>query len=57
MTEDTTRRFPIRYSLQRWNDGIWFYGSFFIILLVLIGIKLIQHQPILSFIPVTVLRI
>ena len=55
MTEDTTRRFPIRYSLQRWNDGIWFYGSFFIILLVLIGIKLIQHQPILSFIPVTVL--
>jgi hypothetical protein len=55
MTDGATRRFPIRYSLQRWKDGVWFYGSFFIILVALIAIKLIQHQQIVSFIPVTVL--
>ena len=36
MTQGATRRYPIRYSIQRWNDGIWFYGSFFVILIVLI---------------------
>jgi hypothetical protein len=55
MTQGATRRFPIRYAIQRWNDGIWFYGSFFIILLVLVGFNLIQKQPIASFIPVLVL--
>ena len=55
MSEGVTRRFPIRYALQRWKDGIWFYGSFFIILLVLVGINLIQHAQIVSFIPVLVL--
>ena len=55
MTEGATRRFPIRYAIQRWSDGKWFYGSFFIILVVLIAIKLYQKQPIVSFIPVTVL--
>lgn len=52
---EARRRYLIRYSLQRWNDGKWFYGGFFIILLVLIAIKLISHQSIISFIPVTVL--
>ncbi len=55
MTQGATRRFPIRYSIQRWNDGAWFYGSFFIILVVLIAGKLIAHQSILNFVPVLVL--
>jgi hypothetical protein len=55
MTDGTRRRYPILYSVQRWNDGKWFYGGFFIILVVLIVIKVIQHQSIISFIPVTVL--
>lgn len=55
MTEGGTRRFPIRYSIQRWKDGVWFYGSFFVILLVLVIIKLVVKQSIVSFIPVLVL--
>lgn len=55
MTQGPTHRFPIRYSIQRWNDGAWFYGSFFVILLVLIAGKLIAHQSILDFLPVLVL--
>jgi hypothetical protein len=55
MSVTSRRRYPILYSVQRWNDGKWFYGGFFIILLVLIAIKVIQHQPIISFVPVTVL--
>jgi len=55
MSVTSRRRYPILYSVQRWNDGKWFYGGFFIILLVLIAIKVIQHQPIISFLPVTVL--
>jgi len=55
MTQGGTRRFPIRYSIQRWNDGIWFYGSFFVILVVLVVVKLFTRQPIISFIPVLVL--
>jgi hypothetical protein len=55
MSDQARRRYPILYSVQRWNDGKWFYGGFFIILLVLLIIKLIQHQTIVSFIPVTVL--
>src|SRR5438874_1333103 len=55
MSQGATRRFSIRYSIQRWNDGVWFYGSFFVILVVLIVAKLIQHQSILSFLPVLVL--
>jgi hypothetical protein len=54
MSDVTRRRFPIRYSVQRWSDGKWFYGSFFIILAVLVAIKLVQHQSIVSFIPVMV---
>lgn len=55
MTEGAIRRYPIRYALQRWSDGKWFYGSFFIILLALVGINVIQHTQIISFIPVLVL--
>ncbi|TMB68509.1 MAG: hypothetical protein E6J51_05875 [Chloroflexi bacterium] len=55
MSDTTRRRYPILYSVQRWNDGKWFYGGFFIILVVLIVIKQVQHQSIVSFIPVTVL--
>ena len=55
MSGEQRRRYPILYSVQRWNDGKWFYGGFFIILVVLTAIKLYQHQPIISFIPVTVL--
>ena len=55
MSDEARRRYPILYSVQRWNDGKWFYGGFFIILVVLIVLKVIQHQPIISFIPVTVL--
>ncbi|HEV2013485.1 MAG TPA: hypothetical protein VGR77_06350 [Candidatus Dormibacteraeota bacterium] len=54
MSEEPRRRFPIRYSVQRWNDGKWFYGSFFIILVVLVAVQLNAHRQILSFIPVTV---
>lgn len=55
MSDPARRRYPILYSVQRWNDGKWFYGGFFIILVVLIVIKVIQHQSVISFIPVTVL--
>jgi hypothetical protein len=55
MSDKERRRYPILYSVQRWNDGKWFYGGFFIILVVLIVLKVIQHQSIISFIPVTVL--
>ncbi|HEX3630164.1 MAG TPA: hypothetical protein VHW91_06825 [Candidatus Dormibacteraeota bacterium] len=55
MTQGATRRFPIRYSIQRWNDGVWFYGSFLVILVVLTAGKLIAHQSIVSFVPVLVL--
>lgn len=55
MSDGTRRRYPILYSVQRWNDGKWFYGGFFIILAVLIVIKVRQHQSIISFIPVTAL--
>jgi hypothetical protein len=54
MTENATRRFPIRYATQRWSDGKWFYGGFFIILLVLIAYNLYRKQQIVSFIPVTI---
>lgn len=50
-----SRRYPIRYSIQRWNDGLWFYGSFLIILVVLTLAKVFAHQSIVSFVPVLVL--
>jgi hypothetical protein len=55
MTENGTRRFPIRYATQRWSDGKWFYGSLFIVGLGLIAFNLYQGKAIISLIPVTVL--
>lgn len=55
MTPGKGRRFEIRYSTQRWNDGKWFYGSFLIILAGLTVFKILQRQPIISFIPVLIL--
>src|SRR5437899_12005738 len=55
MNQGAPRRFPIRYAIQRWNDGKWSYGSFFLILLVLVAINLIQQHQIISLIPVLVL--
>jgi hypothetical protein len=54
MSDKGTRRFPIRYATQRWSDGKWFYGGFFIILLVLIAYNVYRKQQIISFIPVTI---
>jgi hypothetical protein len=54
MTQGATRRFPIRYAVQRWNDGRWFYGSFLIILLVLALARVMQQQSILTFLPVLI---
>jgi hypothetical protein len=53
MSDNATRRFPIRYATQRWSDGKWFYGGFFVILLILIAINLYERKAIVSFIPVT----
>ena len=55
MTKDPIHRFPIRYSIQRWKDNLWFYGSFLVILLILAIAKLVARQEILSFLPVIVL--
>jgi hypothetical protein len=52
MTENVSLRFPIRYATQRWSDGKWFYGGFFIILMLLVAINLIQQHQVVSFIPV-----
>src|ERR1700674_1128288 len=55
MSEEARRRFPIRYSVQRWNDGKWFYGSFFIILVRLLAVQLNAPRQILSFLLLLVL--
>src|SRR5256712_7620032 len=55
MTENGTRRFPIRYATQRWTDGKWLYGGLFVVGLVLIAFNWYQRRSILSFVPVTVL--
>lgn len=55
MSQAAARRFPIRYSIQRWNDNLWFYGALLLILLVLIGAKLVLGQPILNLVPALLL--
>ncbi|HEY8735423.1 MAG TPA: hypothetical protein VIO62_00090 [Candidatus Dormibacteraeota bacterium] len=54
MTDAPVRRFQIRYSIQRWEDGKWFYGGFLIILVGLTIFKIIRHEEIASVIPVLV---
>lgn len=51
MSRTATRRFPIRYSIQRWNDNLWFYGALFLVLAVLIAVKLVLRQPVLNLVP------
>jgi len=55
MTDNGTRRYPIRYAAQRWSDGKWFYGGLFVIGLVLIAFNVYSKRPIINFVPVTVL--
>jgi hypothetical protein len=55
MTDNGTRRYPIRYATQRWSDGKWFYGGLFVIGLALIGFNLYRKQQIFNILPVTVL--
>ena len=45
MSGEQRRRYPILYSVQRWNDGKWFYGGFFIILVVLTAIGTFFRGP------------
>jgi hypothetical protein len=55
MSENGSRRFPIRYATQRWSDGKWFYGALFIIGLALIAYNLYRKLAVISLVPVTVL--
>jgi len=55
MSENGSRRYPIRYATQRWNDGKWFYGALFIIGLALIAYNLYRKLAVISIVPVTVL--
>lgn len=57
MRQVAVRRFPIRYSIQRWNDSLWFYGALLIVLLVIMGGKLMAHQPVLDFLAPLVLTV
>lgn len=54
MSEGSTRRFPIRYSIQRWNDGLWFYGSLLVIVLVLTVVQVVGHKSPLSYVLVVI---
>jgi hypothetical protein len=50
----TLRRFPIRYAIQRWNDGIWLYGTLFVVLIALTLIQLVMGKTVLGYLPVLV---
>lgn len=54
MSDAPGRRFEIRYSTQRWDDGRWFYGSLLLILTVLTVFNIVKGKSIASFIPVLV---
>jgi len=55
MTDAPGRRFPIRYSIQRWDDGKWFYGSLFVVFVALALFNLFEKRSIVSYVPVIVL--
>ena len=57
MTKAAVRRFPIRYSIQRWNDSLLFYGVLLVLLLVLMVGKLVAHQQVLDFLPALALTV
>lgn len=55
MTDAAGRRFLIRYSIQRWDDGKWFYGSLFVVFGALALFNLFEKRSIVSYVPVIVL--
>jgi hypothetical protein len=55
MTDETGRRFLIRYSIQRWDDGKWFYGSLLVVFSALTIFNLVEKRSIVSYVPVLVL--
>jgi hypothetical protein len=55
MTDAAGRRFLIRYSIQRWEDGKWFYGSLFVVFTALALFNLVEKRSIVSYVPVLVL--
>jgi hypothetical protein len=55
MTDGPGRRFQIRYSIQRWDDGKWFYGSLFVVFMALAVFNFLEKRSVLSYIPVLVL--
>jgi hypothetical protein len=55
MTDGQGQRFLIRYSIQRWDDGKWFYGSLFVVFTALSIFDLVEKRSIVSYIPVLVL--
>ena len=55
MTDESRSRFQIRYSIQRWDDGKWFYGSLFVVFSALAIFNVIEKRSIVSYIPVLVL--
>ena len=57
MSDAPVRRFQIRYSIQRWEDGKWFYGGLLIILIGLTFFKLARHEEIATVIPVLIVDI
>ena len=54
MKDARGRRFEIRYSTQRWQDGRWFYGSLLLVLAVLSVLNIVGKRSILSYVPVLV---
>ncbi len=55
MTAESGRRFLIRYSIQRWDDGKWFYGSLLVVFSALAIFNFIEKRSIVSYVPVLVL--
>jgi len=55
MTDESGRRFFIRYSIQRWDDGKWFYGSLFVVFTALAIFDMVGKRSIVKYVPVLVL--
>ena len=50
------KRFYIRYSIQRWDDGKWFLGIVIVFLAALIAFELMQRRPVLTFVVVLLME-
>jgi hypothetical protein len=57
MIVDPTKRFYIRYGIQRWDDGKWFLGSFVLLLVVLIAFDYSRGLPVVTFVVVLVMEV